>query len=83
MAKSLSAAIYEDIKGRVQAGLTHNFPVESRLIMLGQISYAATRGEITLKQADELETMLGLELLLPNFEQIREMGFWGDVEPAA
>lgn len=83
MAKSLSSVIYEDMKERIQTGVNNRFPVESRLIMLGQVSYAAVRGEITLRQADELEAMLELESMLPNFDQIREMGFWGDIEPAA
>lgn len=79
----LSLAIFLDMKDRIETGITNNFPTQSRLIMLGQISYAVGRGDITINQGRELEELLGLQELIENYSQIREMGFWGDLEPAA
>ncbi len=80
---NLSLEIFLDMKERIETGLANNFPTQSRLIMLGQISYAVGRGDITINQGRELEELLGLKELLENYGKIREMGFWGDLEPAA
>lgn len=79
----LSTDIFLNIKERIETGLANDFPVQSRLIMLGQISYAVGRGDITINQGRELEELLGLKELVENFDRVREMGFWGDLEPAA
>lgn len=79
----LSTDIFIDMKGRIETGLANGFSVQSRLIMLGQISYAAGRGDITINQGRELEELLGLKELVENFDRVREMGFWGDLESAA
>ncbi|MDS3861075.1 hypothetical protein RIF25_09685 [Thermosynechococcaceae cyanobacterium BACA0444] len=74
---------FEDMKERIEIGLSNDFPVQSRLIMLGEIFCAATHGLISLKQGYELEDLLGLKDLIEDYGKIRQIGFSGEFVSAA
>ena len=73
---------FEDIKERIEIGLSNNFPVQSRLIMLGEIFCSVTYGHITPNQGYQLEDLLGLKELIPDYERVRSLGFVGEFQPA-
>jgi thiazole synthase len=50
---------FESFKELIETGLSNNLPRDAKLIILGQILNSMTRNEITVKQARELEDMLG------------------------
>ncbi|MDS3860529.1 hypothetical protein RIF25_06865 [Thermosynechococcaceae cyanobacterium BACA0444] len=50
--------------------------------MLGEIFCSVTYGHITPNQGYELEGLLGLEELIPDYEQIRSLGLIGELQPA-
>lgn len=70
---------FNSIKERVELGVRNNIPVESRLIMLGEILYAVGRGDLIPKQAHELENLLGLSELVKDYPAVREQGFFGEL----
>jgi thiazole synthase len=51
--------VFEDFKQRIEAAVKRNMPRDAKLVVLGQISYAVIRDEITHRQADELKRMMG------------------------
>ncbi|MDS3860054.1 hypothetical protein RIF25_04450 [Thermosynechococcaceae cyanobacterium BACA0444] len=69
---------FEDIKERIETGLGNNFPPEARLIMLGEIFCSLSHGLITPNQAYELEDLLGLKQFFQNYDQLREIGAFGE-----
>lgn len=70
---------FEDIKERIEIGLSNNFPAQARLIILGEIFCSVTHRHITIKQGRELEALLGLKDLMPDYDQIRSLGFVGEL----
>ncbi|MDG2989796.1 hypothetical protein L3556_02420 [Candidatus Synechococcus calcipolaris G9] len=69
---------FEDIKERIEIGLSNDFPLQSRLIMLGEIFCSVGHGLITPNQGYELEDLLGLDQLIEDYDRVREMGFSGE-----
>lgn len=70
---------FDSLKERVELGVKNKIPVESRLIMLGEIIYALGRQDIIPKQARELEELLGLASVVKDYAAIREQGFFGEL----
>ncbi|WP_224412175.1 hypothetical protein [Oscillatoria salina] len=53
-------------------------PLESKLILLGQIHYAMERGDLTIKEAEKLEERLGIGL--KNYQREMEYAVFGELE---
>ncbi|MEC4984522.1 MAG: hypothetical protein SAK42_10515 [Oscillatoria sp. PMC 1076.18] len=53
-------------------------PLESKLILLGQIHYAMERGDLTIKEAEKLEERLGIGL--KNYRREMEYAVFGELE---
>ena len=71
--------IFNSIKERIDLGIKNNLPVESRLIMLGEIVYATERQDLTPKQAQELEALLKLDESIGNYSTVRELAIFGEL----
>ncbi|WP_199248316.1 hypothetical protein [[Phormidium] sp. ETS-05] len=72
-------SVFNSLKERIELGHRHQIPVESKLIMLGEIIYAAGRGDLIPKEARELENLLGLRQVVQNYDAVREQGFFGEL----
>ncbi|AFY60195.1 hypothetical protein [Synechococcus sp. PCC 6312] len=79
----LNEEIYDSFLERIEIAVSNNIPAMSRFMILGEISYAVGRGDITIKQGRELERLLGLKEMIDDYAQIREQGFWGELNTAA
>ncbi|OCQ93341.1 hypothetical protein BCD67_03635 [Oscillatoriales cyanobacterium USR001] len=71
--------IFASIKERIELGLKNNIPVESKLMMAGEIVYAAERQDLTPKEARSLEELLGLSDVIQNYPAVREQAIFGEV----
>ena len=71
--------IFNSFKERIELGIKNNIPVEARLIVLGELIYAAERKDLTPKQARELEALLRLSEILKNYQAIREQAIFGEL----
>jgi len=70
---------FNSIKERIELGNKNNIPVESKLIMLGEIVYATERQDLTPKEARELEALLNLEESIGDYKIIREQAIFGEL----
>jgi len=70
--------IFDSIKERIELGLKNNIPVESKLMMAGEIVYAAERQDLTPKEARKLEELLGLSAVIKNYPAVREQAIFGE-----
>jgi hypothetical protein len=52
--------IFDNFEYTIKLGLENNMPLESKLILVGQIHYAMERGDLTIKEVDKLEDLLGV-----------------------
>ncbi len=71
--------LFNSFKERIELGVKNNIPVEARLIVLGELIYAAERKDLTPKQARELEALLRLSEILKNYQAIREQAIFGEL----
>ncbi len=71
--------IFNSFQERIQLGTKNNIPLESRLIILGEIIYATEKQDLTPKQARELEIMLNLIKFIPNYLIVREQAIFGEL----
>ncbi|MBO3462622.1 hypothetical protein G7B40_002345 [Aetokthonos hydrillicola Thurmond2011] len=71
--------IFNSIKERIQTGIKNNIPLESRLMMAGEIVYAAERKDLTPKEARTLEAMLSLNENIQDYEAVREQAIFGEL----
>ena len=71
--------LFNSFQERIDLGIKNNIPIEAKLIMLGEIIYAAERRDLTPKQARELEDLLRLSESLKNYEVIREQAIFGEL----
>ncbi|MEG4324591.1 hypothetical protein QUB37_13490 [Microcoleus sp. AT3-A2] len=71
--------LFNSFKERIELGIKNNIPVEARLIVLGELIYAAERRDLTPKQARELEALLRLSEILKNYQAIREQAIFGEL----
>ena len=70
---------FDSIRERIELGIKNNIPIESRLIMLGEIIYALGRQDLIPKQARELENLLCLADDIKNYPTVRELAFFGEL----
>ncbi|MCU0543742.1 MAG: hypothetical protein MUE44_16430 [Oscillatoriaceae cyanobacterium Prado104] len=71
--------LFSSFKERIELGIKNNIPVEARLIVLGELIYAAERRDLTPKEARELEALLRLPEILKNYQAIREQAIFGEL----
>jgi hypothetical protein len=72
-------SIFSSFQERIKLGLQNNIPIEARLIILGEVIYAAERQDISPKQARDLEELLGLSQFFQNYLMIREQAIFGEL----
>lgn len=72
-------SIFNSFKERIVLGLKNQIPIESRLIILGELIYATERQDLTPKQARELEELLELSKFLQNYSIIRDQAILGEL----
>lgn len=71
--------IFKSFKERIELGIKNNIPVESKLIIYGEILYAAERRDLNPQQARDLEVLLQLEEKVENYQTIREQAIFGEL----
>lgn len=71
--------IFNSIKERIEMGIKNNIPLESRLMMAGEIVYAAERKDLTPKEARILEALLKLEETIKDYSLVREQAIFGEL----
>ncbi len=62
----------------IKEGLKNNMPEMSKILILGQMHYAMGRGDLTIRQVEELEAMLGYSL--NNYKRELEYALAGSSE---
>lgn len=72
-------SIFYSFQERINLGIKNNIPIEARLIMLGELVYAAERQDLNPKQARELEALLKLSEVIKNYEAIRSQAIFGEL----
>ena len=71
-------SVFKDFEYTIKEGLKNKMPIESKLIILGQMHYAMERGDLTIKEVENLEELLGVGL--KNYRQEMEYAVFGYVE---
>jgi len=66
---------FKDVVARAQAA---EFPDLAKLVLRGKIDYAVERGDITLRQAAELDELLGCDLA-ERYADVLEIATFGDL----
>lgn len=67
--------IFNNFEYTINLGLKNDMPIESKLIILGQIHYAMERGDITIKEVEKLEYLLGVGV--KNYKREMEFAVFG------
>jgi hypothetical protein len=62
----------------IKEGLKNKMPEMSKVLILGQMHYAMGRGDLTIRQIEELESMLGYSL--NNYKRELEFALAGSCE---
>lgn len=70
--------VFNNFTYTIEEGIKNKMPLESKLIILGQMYYAMERGDLTIKELDELEQLLGVGL--KNYRQQMEYAVFGNLE---
>lgn len=70
--------VFKDFESTIKEGLKNKMPIESKLILLGQMHYAMERGDLTIKEVENLEELLGVGL--KNYRQEMEYAVFGYLE---
>ncbi|MDF5726969.1 MAG: hypothetical protein PUP92_02775 [Rhizonema sp. PD38] len=71
--------LFDSFKQRIMQGLKNRIPVESKLIILGEIIYAVERRDLIPKQARELEELLDIQNAVEDYAAIREKAIFGEL----
>jgi hypothetical protein len=67
---------FKDVIARAQAA---EFPDLAKLVLRGKIDYAVERGDITLRQAAELDELLGHDVS-ERYADVLEIATFGDLD---
>ena len=67
---------FKDVMARAQA---NGFPEPAKLVLRGKIDYAVERGDLTLRQAQTLDEMLGVDFL-ERYADVLEIAAFGDLD---
>ena len=70
--------VFNNFEYTIKEGLKNNMPLESKLIIVGQMHYAMERGDLTIKQVEKLEDLLGVGI--KNYRKEMEYAVFGYVE---
>ena len=70
--------VFNNFVYTIREGIKNKMPRSSKLIVLGQMYYAMERGDLTIKELDELEKILGVGL--KNYRQQMEYAVFGNLE---
>jgi thiazole synthase len=70
--------IFNNFKYTIELGLKNQMPIESKLILLGQIHYAMERQDLTIKEVEALENLLGIGL--KNYQREMEYAVFGELD---
>ncbi len=62
----------------IKEGIKNNMPEMSKILILGQMHYAMGRGDLIIRQVEELEAMLGYSL--KNYKRELEYALAGSSE---
>ena len=72
--------VFNNFKYTIELGVKNQMPLESKLILLGQIHYAMERRDLTIKEVEKLEDLLGIGL--NNYQKEMEYAVFGELDEA-
>ena len=70
--------VFKNFEYTIVRGIKNGMPIESKLIVLGQMHYAMERGDLTIKEVEKLEELLGVGL--KNYRREMEFAVFGSPE---
>jgi thiazole synthase len=70
--------VFNNFQYTIELGLKNQMPIESKLILLGQIHYAMERQDLTIKEVEALENLLGIGL--KNYQKEMEYAVFGEID---
>ena len=70
--------VFNNFKYTIKEGLKNKMPLESKLIIVGQMHYAMERGDLTIKEVEKLEELLGVGI--KNYRKEMEYAVFGYLE---
>jgi hypothetical protein len=71
-------SVLHNFEYTITEGLKNQMPLESKLIIVGQMHYAMERGDLTIKEVEKLENLLGVGI--KNYRKEMEYAVFGYVE---
>jgi hypothetical protein len=71
-------SVFSDFEYTIKEGLNNQMPLESKLIIVGQMHYAMERGDLTIKEVEKLEEILGVGI--KNYRKAMEYAVFGYAE---
>jgi thiazole synthase len=70
--------VFNNFQYTIELGLKNHMPIESKLILLGQIHYAMERQDLTITEVEALENLLGIGL--KNYQKEMEYAVFGEID---
>lgn len=70
--------VFNNFKYTIELGLKNQMPIEAKLILLGQIHYAMERQDLTIKEVEALENLLGIGI--KNYQKEMEYAVFGELD---
>jgi hypothetical protein len=67
--------VFNDFEYTIKEGIKNQMPFESKLIIVGQMHYAMERGDLTIKEVEKLEEVLGVGI--KNYRKEMEYAVFG------
>lgn len=67
--------VFNDFEYTIKEGIKNQMPLESKLIIVGQMHYAMERGDLTIKEVEKLEKVLGVGI--KNYRKEMEYAVFG------
>ncbi len=71
--------VFQNFKDVISRAQLAGFPDLAKLVLRGKVDYAVERGDITLRQAAELDELLGRDLS-ERYADVLEIATFGDLD---
>lgn len=71
-------SVFNDFEYTIKEGLKNKMPLESKLILIGQMHYALERGDLIIKEVEKLEDLLGVGI--KNYRKEMEYAVFGSLD---
>lgn len=72
-------SVFQNFKDVITRAQANGFPEPAKLVLRGKVDYAVERGDLTLRQAQALDEMLGTDFL-ERYADVLEIATFGDLD---